>query len=192
MARLADAIIPLNTRPARSKRAPWQGQIKPPGQSLPRPLRSPDSSAAEGEQPRCVQSPMQTKISSRIDRPAPLTYAGWSARSEAGSARSASFLRRESSISADRLRIQTGFSRQATLVILPTGKAEMSTSSSPPNLAGPAGKRLATKGTLAATPSPPPTAIVAPSKRRRRESVQTQAGSTTSGSFCLSSIASPE
>ena len=35
MRRLVEAGEPSNTRPARSKREPWQGQKKPPGQSAP-------------------------------------------------------------------------------------------------------------------------------------------------------------
>ena len=54
-AKFSDAGEPLNTRPARSKREPWQGQKNPPGQSAPR-VGSPWAKYCFGRHPRCVQA----------------------------------------------------------------------------------------------------------------------------------------
>src|SRR5574343_512841 len=74
--RLSGAGLFLNTRPAMSKVEPWQGQRKPPGQSLGSEGWAPDWNLSDGEQPRCEQMPMTTRYSFLMERQSFLAYSG--------------------------------------------------------------------------------------------------------------------
>ena len=92
ISKLSGAGLFLYTRPATSKVEPWQGHKKPPGQSSGNDGCAPGTNLSEGEQPRCEQMPMATKISGLIERWRFLAYSGvgYAVRSELGSANSAS------------------------------------------------------------------------------------------------------
>ncbi len=81
MRRFVEAGEPSNTRPARSKREPWQGQKKPPGQSAPS-SGMPCSNRDLGRQPRCVQVPSSTRKSLRTARVGIRAYSGCSESAE--------------------------------------------------------------------------------------------------------------
>ena len=155
--RLDGAGLPAKTRPAKSKREPWQAQ------------RNPSSALRAGMHPKWVHSPTATRYSGLMERFWFLQYSGCRLLSESGSERPASGLERAAVISGERRRSQTGLRRQVTVRSWPGVMSPTSTATGAPAAwVLRLGRIPATKGAVAATAPAPPTAEVMPSKARRR------------------------
>src|SRR5690606_13108209 len=157
--RLVGAGTPLYTRPARSKREPWQGQKKPPCQSG----AGPTWNSGSGAHPRCVQFPSMTRYSGWMERYG-LTANSCccSATSEFGSrSKSGGVCSRFESIAWERRNTNTSLPRQITRTISPGSSDASGTSTGAPRAwARALGLKETRNGIEArAMPTPPVTAV---------------------------------